>query len=123
MARGPASRYLSAELATPETWTMPQKIIVYWRDMPAQVIIKEGRKAARRQLPERFEQAIDMAAMRADKRETDAYLAEWRKSDPVAIEGEDFEALAEAEAKRIEAEFPQDRLVALANAGGVEAKG
>ena len=98
---------------------MPQRIIVYWRDMPAQVIIKEGRKAAKRQLSERFEQAIDMAAMRAGKRDTDAYLAEWRKSDPETLEGDDFEALAEAEAKRLEAEYPQDRLVALANAGGV----
>ena len=102
---------------------MPQRIVVYWRDMPAQVIIKEGRKTAKRQLPERFEQAIDMAAMRADKRDTDAYLAEWRKSDPVAIEGDDFEALAEAEAKRLEAAFPQERLVAMANAGGLEDKG
>ncbi len=101
---------------------MPQKIIVYWRDMPAQVIIKEGRKAAKRQLPERFEQAIDMAAMKANKRDTDAYLAEWRKSEPEPIEGEDFEALAEAEAKRLDTDYPQERLVALANAGGVSAK-
>ena len=101
---------------------MPQRIVVYWRDMPAQVIIKEGRKAAKRQLPERFEQAIDMAAMKAEKRDTDAYLAEWRKSDPEPIEGDDFEALAEAEMKRIDAEFPQERLVALANNGGVAVK-
>ena len=99
---------------------MPQRIIVYWRDMPAQVIIKEGRKTAKRQLPERFEQAIDMAAMKADKRDTDAYLAEWRKADPVSVEGEDFEALADAAAKALEADYPQDRLVSLANAGGVE---
>jgi Virulence factor len=97
---------------------MPQRIILYWRDMPAQVIIKEGRKTAKRQLPERFEQAIDMAAMKAGKRDTDAYLAEWRKGEPEPIAGDDFEALAEAEAKRLEAEFPQERLVALANAGG-----
>ena len=100
---------------------MPQRIVVYWRDMPAQVIIKEGRKTAKRQLPERFEQAIDMAAMKAGKRDTDAYLAEWRKSDPEPIAGEDFEALAEAEMQRIDAEFPQERLVALANNGGLEA--
>jgi benzoyl-CoA reductase/2-hydroxyglutaryl-CoA dehydratase subunit BcrC/BadD/HgdB len=99
---------------------MPQKIIVYWRDMPAQVIIKEGRKTAKRQLPERFEQAIDMAAMKANKRETDAYLAEWRKADPEPIAGEDFEALAEAEAQKLDTDYPQERLVALANAGGVE---
>ena len=98
---------------------MPQKIIVYWRDMPAQVIIKEGRKTAKRQLPERFEQAIDMAAMRADKRDTDAYLAAWRKSEPVTVEGDDFEALADAEAKRLDADFPQERLVAIANNGGL----
>ena len=101
---------------------MPQRIVLYWRDMPAQVIIKEGRKTAKRQLPERFEQAIDMAAMRANKRDTDAYLAEWRKGDPEPVEGDDFEALAEAEAKRLEVEFPQERLIQLANAGGVEPK-
>ena len=99
---------------------MPQRIVVYWRDMPAQVIIKEGRKTAKRQLPERFEQAIDMAAMKADKRDTDAYLAEWRKSAPESIAGDDFEALAEAEAKKLDTDYPQERLVALANAGGVE---
>ena len=99
---------------------MPQLIVVYWRDMPAQVIIKEGRKTAKRQLPERFEQAIDMAAMKADKRDTDAYLAEWRKSAPESIAGDDFEALAEAEAKKLDTDYPQERLVALANAGGVE---
>ena len=98
---------------------MPQLTIVYWRDMPAQVIVKQGRQAAKRQLPERFEQAIDMAAMKAGKRDTDAYLAEWRKSEPTQLDGEDLEALVEAEAKRLEAAFPQDRLVALANAGGV----
>ena len=101
---------------------MPQLIVVYWRDMPAQVIIKDGRKTAKRQLPERFEQAIDAAAMRAGKRDTDAYLAEWRKGDPEAVAGEDLEALAEAATKRIQAEFPQDRLVALAETGGVQPK-
>jgi hypothetical protein len=49
-------------------------------------------------------------------------LAEWRKSDPVPVEGEDFEALAEAAAKQLETEFPQERLVQLANAGGLERK-
>ena len=42
---------------------MAEKIVVYWRDIPAQVIVKAGRKSAKRQLTERFEQAIDRAAM------------------------------------------------------------
>ena len=33
---------------------MAQLIIVYWRDMPAQVIVKQGRTSAKRELPERF---------------------------------------------------------------------
>lgn len=100
---------------------MPQKVIIYWRDIPSQVTVKEGRKQAKRQLSERFEQAIDMAAMRADKRDTDAYLAEWRRSDPATVEGTDLEAIAEAEAKRLEAEFPQERLTELAANGGLSA--
>jgi len=97
---------------------MPQRIIVYWRDIPAQVIVKQGRTAAKRQLPERFEQAIDMAAMRAGKRDTDAYLAEWRKSDPEPIDGEDLEALATAEAARLEAEYSVEKVRALIDSGG-----
>ncbi|MEZ5926394.1 MAG: virulence factor [Hyphomicrobiaceae bacterium] len=97
---------------------MPQRIIVYWRDIPAQVIIKQGRNSAKRQLAERFEQAIDMAAMRAGKRDTDAYLAEWRKGEPEAIEGDDLEALATAEAQRLEAEFSVEVVKALVEKGG-----
>jgi Virulence factor len=36
--------------------------IVYWRDIPAQVIVGKGRRGSKRQLEERFEQAIDRAA-------------------------------------------------------------
>jgi len=60
---------------------MAQLTIVYWRDIPAQVIVKQGRQAAKRQLTERFEKAIDRAAMRAKLRDTDSYLAEWRRAE------------------------------------------
>ena len=99
---------------------MPQLIITYWRDMPAQVTIKDGRKTAKRQLPERFEQAIDMAAMRADKRGTDAYLAEWRKGDPVALEGADLEALADEWLAKVDTGYDQPRLKALIEKGGLK---
>jgi hypothetical protein len=71
-------------------------------------------------LPERFEQAIDMAAMRAGKRETDAYLAEWRKGEPETVSGEDLEAIADTEARRLEAEFDKDRLAGLIANGGLK---
>ena len=33
---------------------MAQLIVVYWRDIPAQVIVKKGRDSAKKQLDERF---------------------------------------------------------------------
>jgi hypothetical protein len=91
---------------------MPDVTIVYWRDIPAQVIVGSGRRATKIQLPERFEQAIDRAAMKSDARDTDAYLAEWRKAEPYAVEGEAAEVAA-AEAERIEAHYDTARLKAL----------
>jgi hypothetical protein len=94
-----------------------QLTVVYWRDIPAQVIVKQGRRAATRPLPERFEQAIDRCAMKVGARDTDAYLAEWRRGEPAAVEG-DIEELAEAEAARIDADFDAERVKALIANGG-----
>jgi hypothetical protein len=100
---------------------MAQLTIVYWRDIPAQVIVKAGRQAAKRQLAERFEKAIDRAAMKAKLRDTDSYLAEWRRADPIAC-GDDLETEAAAAAARLEADYPDERLARLVAAGGVENK-
>ncbi|HEY5816818.1 MAG TPA: virulence factor [Mesorhizobium sp.] len=96
---------------------MADLIVLYWRDIPAQVIVKKGRANAKRELPARFSEAIDMAAMRSGDSDTDAYLAEWRKADPVAV-GDDLDAEAERAMQRLDAEYPRERLVALAKAGG-----
>ena len=91
---------------------MPDVTIVYWRDIPAQVIVGQGRRGTKAPLPERFEQAIDRAAMKAGARDTDAYLAEWRKAPPYALDGDPAE-IAQAEAARIDAEYDAARLKAL----------
>jgi len=91
---------------------MPDVTIVFWRDIPAQVIVGKGRRGAKRQLEERFEQAIDRAAMKVGAKDADAYLAEWRKADPYPIDGDPAE-IAEAEALRLEAEYDQTRLKSL----------
>lgn len=88
---------------------MPDVTIVYWRDIPAQVIVGKGRRGAKKQLPERFEQAIDRAAMKVGASDTDAYLAEWRKAAPYQLEGDPVE-IAESEAARLDAEFDQNRI-------------
>lgn len=96
---------------------MADLIIVYWRDIPRQVIVRKGRQNARRELSVRFEEAIDMAAMRSGSAQSDDYLAEWRKADPVPV-SDDLEAEADRAVAELEASFDRERLVALAKAGG-----
>lgn len=91
--------------------------IVYWRDIPAQVIAKEGRAAEKIQLSDRFQVAIDQAAMRGEARDSDAYLAEWRRGDPQPC-GDDLAAVVAEAAARIEAEYGDEQLRALVRAGG-----
>ncbi len=98
---------------------MAKLTIVYWRDIPAQVIAKEKRNAAKRVLPERFEKAIDRAAMRSGARDSDAYLAEWRRGDATPC-GDDLDAEADAVAARIEGDYDDDRLAGLIASGGRE---
>ncbi len=91
---------------------MPDVTIVYWRDIPAQVIVGKGRRGAKAPLPDRFEQAIDRAAMKVNAKDSDAYLAEWRKAAPYTVDG-DPQEIAAAEAARIDAEYDKERLIAL----------
>jgi hypothetical protein len=100
---------------------MAQLTVVYWRDIPAQVIVKRGRESAKVQLTERFEKAIDRAAMRANLRDTDAYLAEWRRASPVEV-SDALQAEADKKAAELEAAFDDAKLKALVESGGVEGK-
>ena len=44
-----------------------QRIDVFWRDIPSQILIKRGRERGKYLLEHRFQAAIDRAAMRAVK--------------------------------------------------------
>jgi hypothetical protein len=96
---------------------MPEVTIVYWRDIPAQVIVGRGRRAVKVPLPERFEQAIDRAAMRTGARDSDAYMAEWRRAAPVEVDG-DAQDVANAEAAALEARYDREALRRLVENGG-----
>jgi hypothetical protein len=95
---------------------MAQLSIVYWHDIPAQIIAKAGRQSAKRELSPRFQEAIDRAAMVSGEHGTDAYLAAWRRE--AASCGDDLESEATAAAARVEAEFDDARLVQLVKSGG-----
>jgi hypothetical protein len=96
---------------------MPVVTHVYWRDIPAQVIVGKGRRGAKAPLPERFEQAIDRVAMRIGARDEDAYLREWRRVEIGEREGEPSE-IAAAEAARLDATFDAATLKTLIDADG-----
>lgn len=98
---------------------MAELTIIYWRDIPTQVVVKRGRNSEKRALPPVFIQSVDQAAMVAGAKDSDAYLAEWRKSDPVTC-SDDLAAEADSAAERLVTEYGRDRLVKLAKAGGFE---
>ncbi|MCE8017034.1 hypothetical protein HOP62_13230 [Halomonas sp. MCCC 1A17488] len=92
--------------------------IVSWRDIPAQVITKQGRKSAKVLLSPRFQHAIDRAAMRAGKGGSEAYMADWQRSVPREC-SDNLQAEAEAEAARLEASFDDEALKQLVRQKGL----
>ena len=98
---------------------MAQLIVTSWRDIPSMVVVRQGRRSAKRELPLRFTEAIDACAMRVGARDSDAYLAEWRRGEPVEV-GDDLEEEAAAAAARIEQASDRARLAALVKGEGRE---
>jgi hypothetical protein len=96
---------------------MASLTVIWWRDIPAQVLAREGRRASKVQLHPRFQVAIDKAASRAGKRAYNDYIEEWRKQARDC--GPDLEAEVNAEVERLEAEFDKHRLAELIQSGGV----
>jgi hypothetical protein len=80
--------------------------VIWWRDIPAQVLARDGRRASKVVLHPRFQVAIDKAASRAGKRAYNDYIEEWRK-------------VARACGDDLEAEYDKHRLAELIQSGGV----
>lgn len=98
---------------------MASLIVISWRDVPAQVIVKRGREVAKVQLSMRFQEAVDRAAMRAGRGSSDAYLEDWQRSPPRTV-GDDIQAEAEAAAAEIEARYTDEDLERLIRAKGID---
>ena len=96
---------------------MANLVITYWRDIPSAVSVKLGRKEEKRMLDNRFMEAIDMAAMRSGATDTDSYLADWRRSEPLAV-SDDLAIEADKAKTTLETEFTQDKIKALIAQGG-----
>jgi hypothetical protein len=96
-----------------------KQIIIYWRDIPAQVIVQRGRKREKVQLSQRFHEAIDRAAMRAGKGSSDAYMSEWRRDTSTIESTAELREIAEQEARRLEAGCSDEQLLQLIRNHGV----
>ena len=96
---------------------MAKLISIYWRDIPAQVVGREGRNNFKKELAPRFAKAIDRAAMRAGRGSSDAYLEDWRRVTEM-VSG-DIEALVADRVAKLESEFSEEYLESVVKAGGV----
>ena len=83
---------------------MASLVVMYWRDIPAQVIVEKGRgrrrEAAKVELSKRFIAAIDAAAMKGGAEAADDYLEDWRRFDPVEVADDGMEDTAAAKAAK-----------------------
>ena len=91
--------------------------VIWWRDIPAQVIARDGRRSSKTVLHPRFQVAIDKAASRAGKRAYNDYIEEWRKVARAC--GDDVEAEVSAEVERLEIDYDRHRLAELIQSGGI----
>jgi hypothetical protein len=96
---------------------MAQLIVTYWRDIPSQVTVKAGRKEEKRMLDVRFQEAIDMAAMRGAAADSESYLSDWRRA-PAQTVGDDLAAEADKAKADIEAACDIETLKSLIANGG-----
>jgi hypothetical protein len=95
---------------------MGQLITIWWRDIPMQVIAREGRRNEKRVLDRRFQIAVDKAAMKSGKKSYGDYIEEMRRAERPC--GDDLEAEADAEAARLDAAYTKEVLRSLVASGG-----
>jgi hypothetical protein len=99
---------------------MAKLISIYWRDIPAQVVGRQGRTNYKKELEPRFAKAIDRAAMRAGRGSSDAYLEDWRRETEM-VDG-DIETLVDARVAELHGRFSDEYLESVIKAGGLEDK-
>jgi hypothetical protein len=81
--------------------------ITYWRDLPSLVVARDGEVVAKSPLPQRFQDAIDEAAMRLGDTDADAYLAGWRRADWAQLDGSTAD-VADQVAADLERQWPTE---------------
>ena len=97
---------------------MAKKTIIFWRDIPSQVIVKQARTTAKAQLSQRFFKAIDKAAMRAGRQGSAEYVDDWRR-EIKTCQG-DPQTIVETTAKEMEDFYSDEVLQTLVKNKGLK---
>lgn len=98
---------------------MAELTVIRWRDIPMQVVARGGGgQSARALLPDRFQEAVDAAAMVAGLIGSDDYTEQMRMDTREC--GDDLQHEVDAMTVRILSEWDDDMLKAAIRAGGVQ---
>ena len=97
---------------------MAQLRVVYWRDIPGRVVVRQGRNSTRLNLSARFMHAIERAAYRLKKKQADAMFEPWRDVDQT-VDG-DVHQQAKTLVRQLEEQYTQEVLETLIKASGID---
>jgi hypothetical protein len=86
--------------------------ITSWRAIPSMVTARHGDEVVKIQLAQRFQEAIDEAAMQADAADADAYLAGWVRGEWIPASGSPAE-VAETVGRDLESQYDEAALAVL----------
>jgi hypothetical protein len=87
--------------------------ILFWQEIPSVVEAKDASGSHKVQLSQKFQELIDLIAMRRGLAGADNYLMEWRKEAQPDREG-DAKTVAQSLAAEIETRYEQIKADALA---------
>jgi hypothetical protein len=87
--------------------------VTYWQEIPSQVDAREAGKLHKEMLSQRFQELIDIIAVRRKLDASDAYINEWNKGKKIERPGSAQE-VGKAIAAELEAQFEEIRANALA---------
>lgn len=88
---------------------MTQFQVTRWRELPSMVAARADNETVKSQLPQRFQEAIDEAAMRLGDTGADDYLAGWERSSWTDADGAPGDVLGRVVAE-LDAAWPEDRI-------------
>jgi Virulence factor len=88
---------------------MAEYQITRWRELPSMVTARSGEEVSKISLSNRFQEAIDEAAMRLGDIDADAYMNGWGRDAWVEMNGSPSDVAA-AVALSLENEFSEEKI-------------